>query len=195
MGTDIRPELSEKNKYYISKHRYYELKHFVMQYPEWVKFIQENEGSSFVRSSIKGDKTQLNSVSDPTFEAAQRCLIFSRYIDVVNRAATHTGRLGKLIMNNVIEGVGFKDWSETASKASRDEYYILYRKFFWILDKIRDDGKWIVGLRASVKWEHRFANNGWMDHICPVCGYVENTDVHVNLDWRYCPSCGTPIEQ
>lgn len=28
-------ELSEKNPYYISKHRYYELKHFCLQYPEW----------------------------------------------------------------------------------------------------------------------------------------------------------------
>ena len=28
-------ELSERNPYYISKHRYYELKHFCLQYPEW----------------------------------------------------------------------------------------------------------------------------------------------------------------
>lgn len=28
MATEIRPELSEKNPYWIGKHRYYELKHF-----------------------------------------------------------------------------------------------------------------------------------------------------------------------
>ena len=30
-----RAEVSKKNKYYISKHRYYELKHFCLQYKEW----------------------------------------------------------------------------------------------------------------------------------------------------------------
>ena len=37
MGTTIRPELSEKNPYWIEKHRYYELKHFCLQYPIWRK--------------------------------------------------------------------------------------------------------------------------------------------------------------
>ena len=35
MATVLRSELSSKNKYYIDKHRYYELKHFCLQYPEW----------------------------------------------------------------------------------------------------------------------------------------------------------------
>lgn len=35
MATVLRSELSPKNKYYIAKHRYYELKHFCLQYPEW----------------------------------------------------------------------------------------------------------------------------------------------------------------
>lgn len=30
-----RAEISKKNPHYISKHRYYELKHFCLQYPEW----------------------------------------------------------------------------------------------------------------------------------------------------------------
>ena len=35
MSRIIRPELSKSNPYYISKHRYYELKHFCLQYYEW----------------------------------------------------------------------------------------------------------------------------------------------------------------
>ena len=35
MSTVIRPEISEKNKYWISKHRFYELRHFCLQYREW----------------------------------------------------------------------------------------------------------------------------------------------------------------
>lgn len=34
MSTTIRPEVSEKNQYWIEKHRYYELKHFCLQYKE-----------------------------------------------------------------------------------------------------------------------------------------------------------------
>lgn len=37
MGTTIRPEVSVKNKYWIDKHRHYELKHFCLQYPRWKK--------------------------------------------------------------------------------------------------------------------------------------------------------------
>lgn len=37
MGTTIRPEISKKNRYWIDKHRYYELKYFCLQYPTWKK--------------------------------------------------------------------------------------------------------------------------------------------------------------
>ena len=37
MATNIRAKLSEKNKYWIDKHRHYELKHFCLQYPSWKK--------------------------------------------------------------------------------------------------------------------------------------------------------------
>lgn len=44
MGTTIRPELSEKNPYWIEKHRYYELKHFCLQYPIWRKAYSVLDG-------------------------------------------------------------------------------------------------------------------------------------------------------
>ena len=37
MSTLIRPEITTKSEYYLPKHRFYELKHFVMQYPLWKK--------------------------------------------------------------------------------------------------------------------------------------------------------------
>ena len=30
-----RSEISKKNPYWIPKHRYFELKHFCLQYPDW----------------------------------------------------------------------------------------------------------------------------------------------------------------
>ena len=37
MSTVIRPELSYRNTWFVPKHRYYELKHFCLQYPDWKK--------------------------------------------------------------------------------------------------------------------------------------------------------------
>jgi hypothetical protein len=44
MGTDIRAEVSTKNRYWIDKHRYYELKHFCLQYPQWKKMYASLDG-------------------------------------------------------------------------------------------------------------------------------------------------------
>jgi rubrerythrin len=44
------------------------------------------------------------------------------------------------------------------------------------------------------EWLWELAWNGWADHICSVCGYTENTDIHVWLDWRYCPNCGAMMD-
>lgn len=46
----------------------------------------------------------------------------------------------------------------------------------------------------SVKrWIVELADNGWMDHICPVCHYKRNLDNHVINTYRYCPYCGTRL--
>lgn len=43
------------------------------------------------------------------------------------------------------------------------------------------------------KWIVSFADNGWNDWKCPKCGYIENIDVHVDLNWNFCPNCGTHL--
>lgn len=39
---NVRPEVSKKSKYYISRHRYYELKHLCLQYPELKKEVGDD---------------------------------------------------------------------------------------------------------------------------------------------------------
>lgn len=39
-------------------------------------------------------------------------------------------------------------------------------------------------------WIVELADNGWMDHICPVCHYKRNLDNHVINTYRFCPYCG-----
>lgn len=52
MATSIVPKLSKTNPYYISKHRYYELKHFCLQYPEWQREIRELKAKSIRTTSM-----------------------------------------------------------------------------------------------------------------------------------------------
>ena len=86
MGTTIRPELSEKNPYWIEKHRYYELKHFCLQYPIWRKAYSVLDGysnppkdlASFVVTSTLGD---------PTAKCAMAKTYYSERTDMVERVA------------------------------------------------------------------------------------------------------------
>ena len=44
--------------------------------------------------------------------------------------------------------------------------------------------------RKAGKWLWKLADNGWADHVCSVCGWTKNTDIHVSLGYKYCPNCG-----
>lgn len=52
MSTVIRAELSHKSKYHIDKHRYYELKHFCLQYPNWKKSYAEVDATLIFMISV-----------------------------------------------------------------------------------------------------------------------------------------------
>ena len=66
MGTTIRPELSEKNPYWIERHRYYELKHFCLQYPIWKKAYAALDGLSRRPSDLEVFSKK-GEISDPTW--------------------------------------------------------------------------------------------------------------------------------
>lgn len=72
MGTIIRPEISEKNKFWIDRHRYYELKHFCLQYPNWKSRRSELDRSLSGNSlDILRDYYPGNTISDPTERFAE----------------------------------------------------------------------------------------------------------------------------
>ena len=48
-------------------------------------------------------------------------------------------------------------------------------------------------IHAHWKWE--LADNGWADTTCSNCGHVWNMDVHVSLDYDYCPYCGAKMDE
>ena len=136
MGTVVRANISKKNAYWIDKHRYYELKHFCLQYPIWVKSYAE---LSFGQSQGIIFPEKKSGKSDPTLKIAEQRLFYAQRMEMVSKIAKKTDKiLGDYIFKAVTEG-----YSYTYLKAkldipcSRDVYYELYRKFFWLLDKER----------------------------------------------------------
>lgn len=138
MATLIRPEISTKNKYWIDKHRHYELKHFCLQYPNWKKAYAEYSDPSMPLSTIEHVPTS-NLPGDPT---AKRALLKARYsekIDLIEKAAMETDKyLCNYILKAVTENLSYTYLkSRLEIPCSRDTYYDRYRKFFWLLSEAR----------------------------------------------------------
>ena len=136
MGTQIRPEVSKKNRYWIERHRYYELKHFVMQYPKWEKFIETIDGYS------KQPELGLifsNSTGDPTERAAEAREHYSNLISMVDKAARKTDPvIGLIIFEAVVKGLSYEVIKARIEiPCCKDTYYDLYRRFFWLLHQLR----------------------------------------------------------
>lgn len=138
MGTTIRPELSKKNKYWISKPRYYELRHFCLQYPGWRKAYSELVEYGVVVSNITNE-FRTNTVSDPTAKLAIMKMNFMDKIEMVEKAAMEADPyLYSYILKGVTEGRSYVYLkSRLDIPCSRDVYYEKYRKFFWLLSQRR----------------------------------------------------------
>ena len=142
MSTDTRPELSEKNKWYISKHRYYELRHFCLQYTDWKRLISEFE-QTCITAGITTEHINTGRYSNKVAELAVRLAPLNEKMEMVRTAAYEACNHQfwyQILMEAVTENKSY-DVLEAQTHimpVSRNEWYILYRKFFWCLDKLRD---------------------------------------------------------
>lgn len=136
MGTKIRPELSGKNKYYVEKHRTYELRHFCMQYPIWKKaYLALNELSNY--NEIADIFSQYE---DPTAQCGVAKEYYSKRIEMVETCCNQADQeLSNYILKGITEGLTYEHLKlKYDIPCSRDTYYDRYRKFFWFLNKVRD---------------------------------------------------------
>ena len=137
MSTKIRPIISKKRTYYISKHRYYELKHFCLQYHEWKNIIFSQGGFSGKSFEFHGRKQSefVDPVGDEVIfrEEAQK------NIDMVEEAAKDADdSLADYILEAVTDGVSYTYLRMVEDMpCSRDRFYICYHKFFWILSQLK----------------------------------------------------------
>ena len=139
MATKIRPEVSRKNKYWIDKHRHYELKHFCLQYPKWKKSYADlldlgitlSKTDDVRRGSVMGNRTE---------RCATERAYYAEKIKMVERAAMDADEsLWTYILKAVTEGLSYTYLQTKLDiPCSRDTYYDRYRRFFWLLNEARD---------------------------------------------------------
>ena len=133
---DTRPELSKRSKYYIPKHRYYELKHFVMQMPEWIK---ERDAIDSMVSASKDPTGKINNIPDPVGRAVEKRQEYNHNIELCKAMAIKTHPvIGEWILLAVTDGLSYEILNaRNYIPCSKYTWYELYHKFFFLLDKAR----------------------------------------------------------
>ena len=138
MTTMIRAKISEKNKYYIDKHRHYELKHFCLQYPAWKKAYADFDDVSVSLSTIESMPTS-NIPGDPTAKRAMMKAHYSERIKLIEKIAMEADKyLYEYILKAVTENLSYTYLKSRLNiPCGKDMYYDRYRKFFWLLSASR----------------------------------------------------------
>jgi len=135
MSTKIRPEVQKSNKWWISKNRYYELKHFCLQYKEWnlLYLYSQNLSSVSIVSLEKHGYGTLSSV-EKIFENME---VYRSRMEVIRNAAIKADPyIADFIFKAVTEERSFTYLEATLNiPCSKKMYFDRYRKFFYILDQ------------------------------------------------------------
>lgn len=139
MRETIRPELSKNHKYWIPKHRYYELKYFCLQYPLWKKAYDILDGlQGYSYDIVRSSKT--NAISDVTAICVEERSIYRDRMNIIEKTTIETDPyLASYILKAVTDGRSYTYMKETLNiPCGKDMYYDRYRRFFWLLDRKRN---------------------------------------------------------
>ena len=129
-----RSEISVKNKYWIPKYRYLELKNFCLQYPEWKKTI-----TSITNMKAHSQISTSGNFSDPTFDIALRKMKYQSLVDLVEQTVIDADSdIAKWLLKGITENISYEFLRyQLDLPAGREMYYDRYRRFFWLLDQRR----------------------------------------------------------
>ena len=115
----IRAELSRKNKYWISKHRFYQLYYFCLQWPEKLDRLQELEED--FSPSADGERKQIGV-----------------YMSILTSSAEEASPLyAKAILRKVTsEGTTFHQLkNEMNLSCTSGQFGSLIHRFYWLLSQ------------------------------------------------------------
>lgn len=147
----MKKELSKKSPIYITKERFYELKHFVKQYhwfKEQVFYIEQAYPDIDFADELDGKEP-----GDPTYVAAMKALAYKGYIETIEKArfllmlalkrcpeVDDAVGIMELIFNGAINDASY-DVMQASMKnvmpISRKAYYFWLRVFFFKLDQVK----------------------------------------------------------
>lgn len=129
----LKNELSEKSKYHLSKHRYLELKHFCLQYPEWKQRLKEITDIRSSDTVMPGS----DQISNETERIAIERTILKNKIELVEKVAMETDKtLWFYVLQGVTEEATYTYLRNAMNiPCGKNMYYDRYRRFFWLLDK------------------------------------------------------------
>ena len=140
MSTDIRPELSKKNKYYIPKERFYELKHYCLQYKSWQRAYNALNPGIHTIVLPSNTVTSVREFSDPTGNvAASRTYFYNKMAQIQRIAREADPELAPYILLAVTSAQSYVYQStKLRIPCSKDIFYDRYHKFFWLLSQERE---------------------------------------------------------
>lgn len=135
----MRPELSMKNEFRIEKHRYYELKHFCLQYPIWKKSYNSLNGLS-KKQTDPNIFRHSNNISNPTERIGIAMASYSKKMNMVTETAEKVDKIiAPYLVRGVTQGESYDAMrTRIGVPCCRDTYYELYRQFFYELNRVRD---------------------------------------------------------
>ena len=127
-------ELSEKNPYYIPKHRYYELKHFCLQYPEWKEALVLLDAWKAKPEDLRTYVVRGNRESDPTEQLGIARAFFSKRVELVEGCLNDISpAIAPYVLKGATESIPYDILRTKGCPCCREGYYEEYRKFFWHL--------------------------------------------------------------
>ena len=112
-----------KIEYELSKHRFYELKHFCLQYPEWEQLYLQLDGWATEIGINQGDTTSRDGI--------RRADLMYKMTLVREVAHDVCGEYESVIFDYVILG------EKPALRVDQRDFWYYYRKFFWELSRRR----------------------------------------------------------
>lgn len=132
-----KPELSKKSKYWIPRHRYYELKHFCLQYPLWKKHLAIiSDWPNCIPEELR---VKHHTPQRPTETIIFKKMQLKTNMDMVETVANQVDPvIGPYIFRGVTEGRTYENLRTNFNiPCNRSEYYEMYREFFYLLSEAR----------------------------------------------------------
>ncbi len=130
----MKPTISKNNDYFVEKHRYYELKHFCLQYPEWKKALDSLD-SSLKSPSLSTLPDRNATPSNPTEKIAYARAYYSERIAMVEESVREADAdLYGYLLQTVTEGMSYDSLkAHDTMPVGRAEYYARLRKLYWLI--------------------------------------------------------------